>query len=220
MRTRSRTVPAVSHRAARRPWLRTALGVTALVLFFAAVLGVIAALAFSVRVSGHSMEPTLADGDRLLVNPFGSDDVARFDIVETTLGDREIPLVKRVIGMPGDRVRADADGTAPVVRVRPAGSDREYVVDNPTWAGRVGAKTQPCCAADGTTVQGTTEPGWVTVPDGHYWVVGDNWGGSDDSRTFGFVAADQVKARISFRIRPFGDFGRLEDDVRLVPATP
>lgn len=220
MRTRSRTVPAVSHRAERRPWLRTALGVAALVVFFAGVLVVIVALAFSVKVSGHSMDPTLADGDRLLVNPFASDDVHRFDIVETTLGEREIPLVKRVIGMPGDRLRADASGAAPVVRVRPAGSEREYVVDNPAWAGRVGARTQACCTADGTTVQGTTQPGWVTVPEGHYWVVGDNWGGSDDSRTFGFAAADQVEARVALRLQPFGDFGPVDDAVRLVPATP
>ncbi|MEV4999932.1 signal peptidase I [Nocardioides sp. LML1-1-1.1] len=210
----------MSHRADRRPWLRTALGVTALVLFFAGVLVVIAALAFSVKVSGHSMEPTLSEGDRLLVNPFASDDVHRFDIVETTLGDREIPLVKRVVGMPGDRIRADASGAAPVVRVRPTGSEREYVVDNPAWEGRVGTKTQPCCATDGTAVQGTTKPDWVRVPEDSYWVVGDNWGGSDDSRTFGFVAADQVEARVSFRLQPFGDFGSLEDDVRLVPATP
>lgn len=210
----------MSHRAERRPWLRTVLGVGALALFFAGVLVVIAALAFSVKVSGHSMEPTLHDGDRLLVNPFASDDVHRFDIVETALGDREIPLVKRVIGMPGDRIRADASGRTPVVRVRPAGSEREYVVDNPAWEGRVGAKTQPCCTADGTAVQGTTRPDWVTVPEDSYWVVGDNWGGSDDSRTFGFAAADQVEARVSFRLQPFGDFGSLEDDVRLVPATP
>lgn len=210
----------MSHRAERRPWLRTALGVSALVLFFGAVLVVIAALAFSVKVSGHSMEPTLSEGDRLLVNPFASDDVRRFDIVETTLGDREIPLVKRVIGMPGDRIRADASGAAPVVRVRPAGSEREYVVDNPAWEGRVGAKTQPCCAPDGRTVQGTTPAGWVTVPEDSYWVVGDNWGGSDDSRTFGFAEAGQVEARVSFRLQPLGDLGPLEDRVRLVPVTP
>ncbi|KRC52835.1 MULTISPECIES: signal peptidase I [unclassified Nocardioides] len=214
----------MTHRADRRPWLRTALGVLALVLFFAAILVVIAVLAFSVKVSGHSMDPTLADGDRLLVNPFGSDDVHRFDIVETTLGDREIPLVKRVIGMPGDRIRATADTDPPVVRIKPAGEDEEYVVDNPAWSGRVGEKTGPCCAEDGTSgtpgQQAGGELGWVTVPEGHYWVVGDNWGGSDDSRTFGFVAADQVEARISFRVQPFGDLGRLRHEVRLVAATP
>ncbi len=206
----------MTHRAEGRRWLRTALGVAALVVFFAAMLVVIAVLAFSVKVSGHSMEPTLADGDRLVVNPFGKDDVARFDIVESTLGDREIPVVKRVIGMPGDQVQASAAGDPPVVRVKPAGEDTVYVVDNPAWSGRVGEKVEPCCADDGTTLPRGKEPAWVTVPDGQFWLLGDNWGGSDDSRTFGFVEQDQVTARISFRVQPFGDLGPVADDVRLV----
>lgn len=207
----------MTHRAGGRPWLRTALGVAALVVFFAAMLVVIAVLAFSVKVSGHSMEPTLADGDRLVVNPFGKDDVARFDIVESTLGDREIPVVKRVIGMPGDRIQASAEADAPVVRIKPAGEETVYVVDNPAWPGRVGDKLEPCCAEDGTTLPRGKEPAWVTVPDGQFWVIGDNWGGSDDSRTFGFVAQEQVTARISLRVQPFGDLGRVPNDVRLVP---
>lgn len=208
----------MTHRAEGRPWLRTALGVAALVVFFAVMLVVIAVLAFSVKVSGHSMEPTLADGDRLVVNPFGSDDIARFDIVESTLGDREIPVVKRVIGMPGDRLRVSAETDPPVVRIKPAGEERVHVVDNPAWSGRVGDKLEPCCAEDGTTLPRGQEPGWVTVPDGQFWLVGDNWGGSDDSRTFGFVTQEQVTARISWRVQPFGDFGRVADDVRLVAA--
>ena len=206
----------MTHRAEGRRWLRTAVGVAALVVFFAAMLVVIAVLAFSVKVSGHSMVPTLADGDRLVVNPFGTDDVARFDIVESTLGDREIPVVKRVIGMPGDRVQASAESDPPVVRIQPAGEDTVYVVDNPAWSGRVGDKVEACCADDGTTLPRGKGPAWVTVPDGQLWLVGDNWGGSDDSRTFGFVAQDQVTARISFRVQPFGDFGAVADDVRLV----
>ncbi len=207
----------MNHRAEGRPWLRTALGAAALVVFFAVMLVVIATLAFSVKVSGHSMEPTLADGDRLVVNPFGRDDVARFDIVESTLGDREIPVVKRVIGMPGDRIRASAEAGPPVVRIKPAGEDTVYVVDNPAWSSRVGDRVEPCCAADGTTLPRGKDPDWVTVPEGRFWVVGDNWGGSDDSRTFGFVAQEQVTARISFRVQPFGDLGRVPNDVRLVP---
>lgn len=217
----------MNHRAAPRPWLRTALGVLALGVFFVVMLAVIAALAFSVKVSGHSMDPTLAEGDRLLVDVFGKDDVERFDIVESTLGDREIPLVKRVIGLPGDAVQVRGDTDPPVVLVRPRGQDTTYRVDNPAWSGRVGDRIEPCCADDGTSLGRDQEAPWVRVPDDHYWVVGDNWGGSDDSRTFGFVAVSQVRARIGFRIQPFERFGAIPNDVRLVahepeevPATP
>lgn len=208
----------MTHRADSRPWLRTVLGVAALVVFFVAMLAVIAALAFSVKVSGSSMEPTLSTGDRLLVDPFGKGEIARFDIIESTLGDREIPVVKRVIGLPGDRIRVRADQDPPVVLVQPAGEQATYVVDNPTWAGRVGAKTGACCADDGTALPAGQDPAWVTVPDGSYWVVGDNWGGSDDSRTFGFVRESQVRARIVFRLQPFGELGKLPDRARLEPA--
>lgn len=207
----------MTHRAEGRPWLRTALGVVALVVFFAVMLVVIAVLAFSVKVSGHSMEPTLADGDRLVVNPFGADDVTRFDVVESTLGDREIPVVKRVIGMPGDRIQASVEADAPVVRVKPAGEETVYVVANPAWSGQVGDKLEPCCAEEGTTLPRGKDPRWVTVPDGQFWLVGDNWGGSDDSRTFGFVTKEQVTARISFRVQPLGDLGRVPNEVTLVP---
>lgn len=222
---RSRTVRAVNRRAAARPWLRTALGVAALVVFFAVMLVVIAALAFSVKVSGSSMEPTLTSGDRLLVDIFGKDDVARFDIVESPLGDREIPVVKRVIGMPGDQIQVRAQADPPVVLLRPSGDDVTYRVDNPAWTGRVGDRDQPCCLDDGTSLRRDQAPVWVSVPDGHFWVVGDNWGASDDSRTFGFVAADEVQAKIAFRLQPLSDFGKLDHDVRLepsdeVPATP
>ncbi|MBM7516748.1 signal peptidase I [Nocardioides nitrophenolicus] len=208
----------MTHRADSRPWLRTVLGLTALVVFFAVMLVVIAALAFSVKVSGSSMEPTLSTGDRLLVDPFGKGTIHRFDIVESTLGDREIPVVKRVIGLPGDRIKVRADQDPPVVLLRPAGEDATYAVDNPTWAGRVGAKVQACCAEDGTALPGGGGPAWVTVPAGSYWVVGDNWGGSDDSRTFGFVRSAQVRARIVFRLQPLGELGGLPDQARLVPV--
>jgi signal peptidase I len=122
-----------------------------------------------------------------------------------------------VIGLPGDRIQASAATDPPVVRIKPAGEETVYVVDNPAWSGRVGDKIEPCCAEDGTTLPRDREPGWVTVPDGQLWLVGDNWGGSDDSRTFGFIAQDQVTARISFRVQPLGELGGLPDEVSLVP---
>ncbi|MBU2694242.1 signal peptidase I [Pimelobacter sp. 30-1] len=214
----------VSHRAeSRRPWVRRVLGVGALVVFFVVMLAVIAALAFSVKVSGSSMEPTLSTGDRLLVDPFGTGEIARFDIIESTLGDREIPVVKRVIGLPGDQVRVRLEKAGPpVVEVRPAGARTTYVVANPTWPGRTGDKVAPCCADDGTSLRPDVRPAWATVPDGGYWVIGDNWGGSDDSRTFGFVTAGQVRARIVYRLQPLGELGPVPNDARLVEvaATP
>ncbi|WP_161962506.1 signal peptidase I [Nocardioides speluncae] len=176
----------------------------------------IAALTFSVQVSGTSMDPTLKEGDRLLVDFIGRDRIKRFDLVEAKPGEGSPTLVKRVVGMPGDRVAvARTTGDAPRVFVRPAGGDEVFEVANPTWAGQVGDRTLPCCTTDGKSGPARA---WATVPDGHYWLLGDNWGGSDDSRVFGFVPADQVAGRLNFRILPLSDFGEVPSATELVSS--
>lgn len=178
--------------------------------------GAIAALTFSVQVQGQSMSPTLSQGDRLVTDFFdGGSSVKRFDVVGAEV-DGYGSIVKRVVGMPGDRIRVESRDGVPVVVLRPAGATVDYTVDNPAWTGQVAGKDIPCCDANGTTaVQESTD---TVVPAGRYWLVGDNWGGSDDSRTFGFVTADQLAATLNFRLLPAASFGRLPDDVRLVEA--
>lgn len=199
-------------------WAVSALGWTTLVTFLLAMVVVVAALAFSVTVSGHSMEPTLGERDRLLVDPFGRDDVERFDVVESSAGGREISIVKRVVGMPGDEISVRGDQERPVALVRPEGEDVTYVVDSDAWVdGEIGTRTESCCQDDGTSLAPGKRAVWVTVPDDSYWLIGDNWGGSDDSRTFGFVDADKIQARIVFRIWPISSFGAVGGAPRLVP---
>ncbi len=190
-------------------------GWTGLIAFLLALLGVVAALAFSVHVKGHSMEPTLKEGDRLLVQFWKRDDISRFDLVEARVGVAKSPVVKRVIGLPGDTVEVTFADGKPVVQVTPAGTSTAYVVENPTWTDRVGTAIAPCCKADGTAgVEGTP----VVVPADSYWLLGDNWGGSDDSRTYGFVKAADIGGALNRRLSPLGDFGRVPNPARLVEA--
>jgi signal peptidase I len=192
-------------------------GGTGLGLLLLAMLAAVGALTFSVEVSGHSMEPTLHPGDRLEVTPFNRDDVRRFDLVEAHEPGRGTRIVKRVIGLPGDQVSIGGDVAAPEVLVRPAGSADVFVVDNPAWRGGPGSDTASCCTADGKAAMA---PAWVTVPAASYWLIGDNWAGSTDSRVFGFVAKDDVETTLTFRILPAGRFGRLTSDARLERASP
>lgn len=63
-----------------------------------------------VKVDGHSMDPTLANGEYLLVLKHQSID--RFDIVVATETDNDgttKEIVKRVIGMPGDTIQYEND---------------------------------------------------------------------------------------------------------------
>jgi len=200
--------------------VRAALGVGAVVLVLIAGVVVVAALSFSVQVRGDSMRPTLREGDRLEVDVRGGD-VRRFDLVEAIEpghdGTGGTTLVKRVVGMPGDRVMVRG-GEAPAVMVRPAGTERTFRVDNPAWAAQVGLATDSCCTPAGTSRRAGQGRAWATVPEDAYWLLGDNWGGSTDSRAFGFVSAEMVKTRLVFRILPLDRLGGLGAPARLVPA--
>jgi signal peptidase I len=179
-------------------------GVGAGIAAFAALVLAVVALAFSVTVDGASMEPTLRDGDRMFLEVWTRDEIERFDVVEadapSAVSGGAARILKRVIGMPGDRISVSGDAR---VLIRPAGAEATYVVENPAWSAEPGAELE-----------------WRAVPEGAYWLLGDNWRASTDSRSFGFVDAEAVHGRVVFRMLPLGRHGAIADDVRLAPVEP
>ncbi len=204
-------MPAAARQPSERSGaLRLAVGWVLVVLVLLAVVVALALLTFSVRVTGQSMTPTLRDGDRVLADVLNRGDVRRFDLVEATAPHTGARIVKRVVGLPGDRVLVRAVAGGQEVVLVPAGETARFRVENTAWSG---STDKPCCGPDGRSAKS----GWVTVPEGSYWVLGDNWTGSTDSREFGFVTADAVAARLALRVLPLGDFGRIPSPARLVP---
>ena len=129
------------------------------------VLTVVLVFTFVIRligVDGHSMVPTLQDGDRLLVlNSMLYDDYKYGDIVvlrkETFL---EEPIVKRVIATEGQTVDIDFDEG--VVYVDGQALEEDYIRE-PTYLD-----------------EGSAFP--ITVPEGCIFLLGDNRNNSMDSR--------------------------------------
>lgn len=152
-----------------------------------AILALLAAAFFMAprQVSGMSMEPHIAPGEYVLINTFAYRIGAphRQDIVAFRRdGDARGLFIKRVIGLPGDRVRIDhgtvfLNGTAlsePYVRYADARSFSE-----------------------------------VIVPPGSVYVLGDNRAASEDSRVFGPIAVDHLTGRAIAGIWPPSSVGSL-----------
>ena len=136
----------------------------------------------------ESMVPTLEVGDRLFVNKFvyrfwepERGDIVVFDDVDG--GEDE--LIKRVVAVPGDRVRV-VNGE---LRVNGELQDEPYVrVQRPNGS-----------------VYGPER-----VPEGHVFVMGDNRGNSQDSRFFGPVPVENIRGEAFLRFWPPSRIGPIE----------
>jgi len=168
-------------------------------------------LAQPMVIPSESMEHTLLVGDFLLMNrsalgPSGIwrrilpyTGVERGEIVtfHSPVDSREY-LVKRVIGLPGDRLRIDGNQ----VFVNGTPLTEPYATFEPISA-------NPYLERFPTRVYSDpgVEPGWwkqmqqlsqdgeLTIPPGDYFMMGDNRNHSRDSRYWGFVKRDQIIAR-------------------------
>ena len=164
-------------------------------------------------IPSESMEHTLLVGDFLLVNkqifaPAGSQtglahwlmpyrDVQRGDIVVFHHPDPPY-LVKRVVGIPGDRVRIE-DGR---VLVNDVFLDEPYVAFEPaapnSFRDNFPARIYTDPNIDPTwwrQLQSLTQNGELVVPQGEYFMLGDNRNHSKDSRFWGFVPREDIVAR-------------------------
>lgn len=167
-----------SRRRWRRVWLRFVVG-----LFF------LWGLAFNVsEVRGSSMEPGIHDRDHVLVDhvTFRLAGLDRGDIVVLQYPlDPSLDYIKRVIGLPGDKVVI----TRGRVFVNGEILDEPYVGPH--------------------SVEPWTHLETVIRAD-HCFVLGDNRNRSSDSREFGQVPYGNVRGKAMFRFWPMGRLGALD----------
>lgn len=137
------------------------------------------------QVVGNSMDPTLKNQEVLILNKakYRFFDVKRGDIISFTYEDTKY-LIKRVIGLPGDKIKIK-DNQLYI---------NEKIYDEP-YLKNVETKD-----FDLATL-GTTE-----VPEGKYFVLGDNRENSLDSRKIGFVDQEDIIGKVAIRIWPINHF--------------
>jgi signal peptidase I len=137
------------------------------------------------QVTGISMEPRINSDEYVLINAlaYRMGRPARGDIVAFR-HERSAPSVylKRVVGIPGDRIRIERGVVS--LNGRPLAEPYVRFRD---------ARSFPS----------------VVVPPSSYYVLGDNRANSDDSRAWGFVPESDLIGRALFGVWPPAEFGTL-----------
>jgi signal peptidase I len=163
------------------------------VILVVAVLAAILIRSFVVQpffIPSGSMEPTLKVNDRVLVNKLSYDfhSVHRGDVVvfhkpadDTTPGITD--LIKRVIGLPGETISAQ--------------NGQVYINGRPL--------AEPWLPKGVTT--GTFGP--TVIPDGEYFMMGDNRGDSSDSRIIGPIPKRLFIGKAFLKVWPLTRIGTL-----------
>jgi signal peptidase I len=167
------------------------------------------------KIPSQSMEPTLLVGDHLLVNKFifggrghwydhilPYREVRRGDIIVFKFPFQDHPhYVKRVIGVPGDRIKI----VDQQVYVNGKRSNEPYVARDPSAPYDPFGDNFPPRSAE--YLQANMQPEWadqilqyvhdgeIVVPPDKYFAMGDNRDHSWDSRFWGFVDRDAIMGR-------------------------
>lgn len=133
------------------------------------------------QVVGPSMSSTLNSQDIVLLSRshYRLFDMKRFDVIAFEYDDTKY-LIKRVIGLPGDKVEYKNNS----LYINNKKIEEDFLDGHQT--------------EDFSLVT----IGYETIPEGKYLVLGDNRENSLDSRSFGLVDEDDILGKVSLKIWP------------------
>lgn len=163
-----------------------------------------------------SMKPTIVEGDRIFTNklaydlklPYTTihlaswDDPKRGDIVVFTSPADGRRMVKRVVGIPGDviamhdnqlYINGEQLDYQPIDQDRFAQVMAEQLAESRFFRESLPGKKHPVMMLPSRPAMRSFSK--IVVPEGHYFMMGDNRDNSADSRYFGFVARKRILGR-------------------------
>lgn len=127
-------------------------------------------------IIGTSMEPTLHSGDIVTIKKNAP--IERYDIIGFSVGRKSDKFVKRVIGIPGDKIEIQQNQ----LLLEISEEDARLVTYTYELSLPVAERFQDMSI----------------IPDECYFVVGDHTETSTDSRTFGWVSAVEIEGTVAF----------------------
>ena len=144
---------------------------------------------FSVTmVVGNSMNPTLENGEVLILDKikYRISDIKRGDIVSIQHGDSKF-YIKRIIGLPGENIKIKNN----LLYINNVGYQEPYLQENLIYSDFE-----------------LSSLGYQIIPEGMYFVLGDNRVDSADSRSknFGLVSEEKIVGKIDMRVWPLNKF--------------
>jgi signal peptidase I len=153
------------------------------------------------KIPTGSMEPNLLVGDHLIVNKMTFSPVRRGDIIVFKFPkDPERDFIKRVIGLPGDKIELRRKTV--YVNGEALAEPYAHFIESPR------AESEP--VSDDVR----QDYGPVSVPSDQYFMMGDNRDNSEDGRFWGFLPKSYVKGKAEFMYFSLGEGSSMLSGVR------
>lgn len=149
-----------------------------------------------VIVNGESMYPTLHNNDISIINVIGlkEENIKRFDIVVLYSEQLQEKIVKRVIGLPGETIKFENDH----LYINGVEFEETYLDPNYVAEAKITHNSDYF-----------TNDFEYTVPEGEYFVMGDNRLVSADSRILGSFTFDKIIGKNGYVIFPFNHIKKM-----------
>lgn len=177
-------------------------------IIFAAVMAVLIVVFVvqPVKVEGTSMQPRLENEERIFVNKFkyNFEPIQRGDIIVFWFpDDPSKSFIKRIIGLPGERIDMDTLGR---VIINGVPLDESYLAPERNQMAR--------------NRWASVREDWKNIKQHYYFVMGDNRDMSNDSRSWGLVPEKYIYGKAMFRYWPLQRMGSLDSTADYDPEQP